>query len=76
MPLIDFDTFDCDMCVVETVPIELTLDQISAIISQAAQLVVTLRAQGAADIAYDLHEELISAGIFEQGRRASSDYSA
>lgn len=62
--VVDLNEFDCDGCVVDTVPTELTLDQLSDIVSYAAQLVVELRGNQVLCSADELYEVLVEAGIF------------
>lgn len=62
--VVDLNEFDCDGCVVDTVPTELTLDQLSDIVSYATRLVVELRANLVRSSADELYEALVEAGIF------------
>ncbi len=63
MPIIEVNTFDCDLCVADTFPVELTAEQISDIVSHATQVVVAHRAHQVLDGIDELYEALCAAGI-------------
>lgn len=62
--VLSINVFDCDGCVADTFPVEFTLDQLSDIVSHAAQLVVEHRARQVPSSVDELHETFVAVGVF------------
>ena len=63
MPSIEINEYDVDKCVANTFSVNLTVDQISEIVSYAPQLIVEYRSQRNLDYIDELYESLVDAEI-------------